>query len=45
MDIEEVAKQDPDSIKVHKINIIDGFSKEQAEKIADSLEIKGTTRD
>ena len=30
MDIEAVAAEDPDAIKVHKIDIIDGFSKEDA---------------
>lgn len=27
MDIEEVAKEDPDAIKVHKIDILKGFSR------------------
>jgi len=30
MDIEEVSKSDPDAIKVHRINIVEGFSEEQA---------------
>jgi succinyl-CoA synthetase beta subunit len=37
MDIEEVAKTDPDAIKVHTINILDGFSQKDAEKIVDEL--------
>jgi len=45
MDIEEVAKEDPSAIRVHKIDIVKGFSKADAEKIADSLNLKGKTRD
>jgi len=37
MDIEEVSKSDPDAIKVHKINIIEGFKEGDAAKIADEL--------
>ena len=37
MDIEEVAKSDPGAIKVHKINIIEGFSEKDALKIVDEL--------
>ena len=37
MDIEEVAKTDPDAIKVHKIDILKGFSSTDAEQIVDSL--------
>jgi succinyl-CoA synthetase beta subunit len=37
MDIEEVAKTDPEAIKVHKINIIHGFSEQDAAKIVDEL--------
>lgn len=39
MDIEEVAKSDPDAIKVHTINIIKGFSEEDAAKIVDELDL------
>jgi len=35
MDIEEVAKEDPSAIQVHKINIVEGFSQKDAEKIVD----------
>jgi succinyl-CoA synthetase beta subunit len=45
MDIEEVAKEDPDAIKVHTIDILKGFKKEDAEKIVDSLFLKGKTRE
>ena len=37
MDIEEVAKEDPSAIKVHKIDIVKGFSSADAAKVADSL--------
>lgn len=37
MDIEEVAHEDPNAIKVHTIDIRKGFSEADAEKIADSL--------
>jgi succinyl-CoA synthetase beta subunit len=45
MDIEEVAKEDPNSIKVHKIDIVKGFSKKDAETIVDSLKLEGKTRE
>jgi succinyl-CoA synthetase beta subunit len=45
MDIEEVAKQDPSAIRVHKINILDGFGPKDAEKVVDSLGLKGKTRE
>lgn len=45
MDIEEVAKEDPDAIKVHTIDILKGFKKEDATKIADDLELQGKTRE
>lgn len=45
MDIEEVAKEDPDAIKVFPINLKQGFSKEDATKIADTLQLEGKTRD
>jgi succinyl-CoA synthetase beta subunit len=35
MDIEEVAKEDPNAIKVHTIDMVKGFSKADATKIAD----------
>ena len=44
MDIEEVAKTDPDAIKVHKIDILKGFSDQDAETIVDSLKLEGKTR-
>jgi succinyl-CoA synthetase beta subunit len=40
MDIEEVAEKDPDAIKVYPINILKGFSKDDAKKIAESLDLK-----
>lgn len=46
MDIEEVAKEDPDAIKVHSFDIKEGLSKEAAAKIIDQLQIPaGKTRD
>lgn len=45
MDIEDVAKEDPDAIIVHKIDILKGFHKIDAEKVADSLSLEGKTRD
>ena len=45
MDIEEVAKEDPDAIKVHKIDFLKGFTKKDAEKIVDSLKLEGKTRE
>ena len=45
MDIEEVAHSDPDAIKVHPIDILTGFSKEDATKIIDQLGFTGKTRD
>ncbi len=39
MDIEEVAKEDPDAIKVHSFDIKKGLTKEAASKIIDELEI------
>lgn len=41
MDIEEVAEKNPDAIKVHTIDIVKGFSKEDAAKICDSLNLTG----
>lgn len=37
MDIEEVAKEDANAIKVHTIDVKKGFHPEDAEKIVDSL--------
>ena len=45
MDIEEVAKEDPSAIRIHKINIIDGFNSKDAAIVADSLNLKGKTRE
>lgn len=46
MDIEEVAKEDPDAIKVHSFDIRQGLTKESAIKIVDSLELPaGKLRD
>jgi succinyl-CoA synthetase beta subunit len=45
MDIEEVAKTDPDAILTHTIDIVKGFSKEDATSIVDKLNITGKTRD
>jgi succinyl-CoA synthetase beta subunit len=40
MDIEEVAKKDPNAIVVHPINFTTGLTTEAAGKIADSLSLK-----
>jgi len=46
MDIEEVAKEDPNAIKVHSFDIRQGLTKESAIKIVDSLELPaGKLRD
>lgn len=46
MDIEEVAKEDPDAIKIHSFDIRTGLTKESAAKIVDSLELPaGKLRD
>lgn len=46
MDIEEVAKEDPEAIKVHSFDIRQGLTKESAAKIVDSLELPaGKLRD
>ena len=45
MDIEEVAKEDPDAIKVHTFDIRQGLTKEGATKVADSLQLQGKLRD
>ena len=45
MDIEEVAKEDPNAIKVYPIDMSKGFHKEDAIKVADSLGLEGKTRD
>ena len=45
MDIEEVASEDPDAIKVYPIDMSKGFHKEDAIKVADSLGLEGKTRD
>ena len=45
MDIEEVAKEDPDAIKVHPIDVSKGFKKEDAGRIADGLGLIGKTRE
>ena len=39
MDIEEVAKEDPDAIKVHSFDINQGLTYEAAAKIIDELKI------
>ena len=39
MDIEEVAKEDPDAIKVHSFEINKGLTKEAATKIIQELQI------
>lgn len=39
MDIEEVAKEDPDAIKVHSFDIKKGLTKEAATKIIQELQI------
>jgi succinyl-CoA synthetase beta subunit len=44
MDIEEVAHEDPDAIKKHTIDIRKGFSREDAEKVVDSLNLKDNLR-
>jgi len=45
MDIEEVAEKEPEALKVHPIDMAKGFTKKDAEKIVDSLGLKGKTRD
>lgn len=45
MDIEEVAKEDPDAIKVHTIDIRTGLTQKIAEEVVDSLELKGKLRE
>ena len=46
MDIEEVAKDDPEAIKVHSFDIRKGLTKDDAIKIVDSLELPaGKLRD
>ena len=45
MDIEEVAKEDPGAIKVHKIDILHGFGKRDAERVVNSLKLEGKTRE
>ena len=46
MDIEEVAKEDPNAIKVHSFDIKKGLTKEAAAKIIDELQIPaGKMRD
>ena len=45
MDIEEVAKEDPNAIKVYPIDMTKGFHKEDAIKVADSLGLEGKTRE
>ena len=46
MDIEEVAKEDPNAIKIHSFDIRTGLTKESAAKIVDSLELpSGKLRD
>jgi len=45
MDIEEVAEKDPNAIKVHTIDILKGFSADDAAKVADSLGLKGKLRE
>ena len=37
MDIEEVANEDPEAIKVHTVDILKGFSAHDAATVADSL--------
>jgi succinyl-CoA synthetase beta subunit len=44
MDIEAVAAEDPDAIKVHHIDILKGFTEEDAAQVADSLDLTGKTR-
>lgn len=39
MDIEEVAKEDPDAIKIHTIDVRKGFTVDDATKIVDSLKL------
>jgi succinyl-CoA synthetase beta subunit len=46
MDIEEVAKDDPNAIKVHSFDIKQGLTKEAASKIVEELQIPaGKMRD
>jgi succinyl-CoA synthetase beta subunit len=45
MDIEEVAKEDPNAIKVYSFDLKAGFHEEDAVKVADSLGLQGKTRD
>jgi succinyl-CoA synthetase beta subunit len=45
MDIEEVAKEEPEAIKVHTIDIRIGLTDEIAAKVIDSLQLTGKLRD
>ena len=45
MDIEEVAKTDPKAIRMFPINVLQGFSAKDAEKITDALALKGKLRE
>lgn len=45
MDIEEVAKTDPSAIKKYTVDIVKGFHKEDAAKVADQLQLTGKLRD
>lgn len=45
MDIEEVAEKNPSAIKTHPIDILKGLTREDAEKIVDSLQLTGNTRE
>jgi succinyl-CoA synthetase beta subunit len=45
MDIEEVAEKHPDAIRVQTIDIREGFSAEDAAKVADSLKLTGKLRE
>jgi succinyl-CoA synthetase beta subunit len=44
MDIELVAKEDPNAIKVKFIDVVKGFSEKDAAEVADSLGLEGKTR-
>lgn len=44
MDIEEVAKADPNAINVKPIDFLKGFTEKDAGEVADSLGLSGNLR-
>lgn len=45
MDIEAVAEEDPEAIHTLAINVQEGFTAAQAERIVDNLDLTGKTRE